>query len=489
MTADLLIRHGRLPGSCRSWDLRIVDGVIAAAGPALAAEGSPVLDVEGGWLIPGLWDTHVHFGQWVRSTTWLDVSSAGNTEEVCRLVADAPSPPGRPLIGFGHRFAGWPREPTVAELDVAAAGRPVFLISGDAHNGWLSSAALALVGEAPRRTVLREAEWFPVLERIGSLPDARPDPGQERAAVARLSRLGLVGLVDLEFADSFTDWPRRTAAGLDALRVRAGFYEHQFGQVLERGLRGGDVLDETGLVTLGPLKVISDGSLSTHTAWCHEPYPAGVDGCSSGAANLSPAHLTGLLRRATGAGIGVAVHAIGDRAATVALDAFAATGAHGSIEHAQLLRDGDPARFAALGVTAGVQPAHLLDDRDLSERIWADRTGRAFPLRSLLDAGARLAFGSDAPVSPPDPWLAMAAAVHRSADARPGWHQEQAVTATEALAASVDGRRLSPGEPGDVAVLAADPLAVGPADEVADRLRCMVVTATVCAGRVTHRLQ
>lgn len=483
--SDLLIRGGRLVGSGARADVLISDGVVAAVGADLTDTGATSVDAHGTWLIPGLWDAHVHFGQWVRSTTWLDISGAASAEEACRMVADAPARPGRPLIGFGHRFAGWPRVGTVAELDEVSGELPVFLISGDAHNGWLNSAALRLIGESPRIGPLQEGEWFPVLARIGSLPGADPGVDDERAAVDLLASRGLVGMVDLEFSDTFRDWPRRIGDGIDALRVRTGVYEHQLDEVIGLGLRTGDALDAH--LEMGPLKVISDGSMSTRTAWCHSPYRDAVDGeHTSGIANLSESHLRDLLRRATDGGLGVAVHAIGDRANQAALDAFAATGARGSIEHAQLLRWEDVPRFAELGVTASMQPAHLLDDRELSERIWPDRGERTFLARSLLDAGVRLAFGSDAPVSPPDPWLAMAAAVHRSGDERPGWHQEQAVTAAEALASSVDGRRIAPNAPGDVVLLDADPLQPGPADEVAARLRAMSPLATVCAGRITH---
>ena len=118
--------------------------------------------------------------------------------------------------------------------------------------------------------------------------------------------------------------------------------------------------------------------------------------------------------------------------------------------------------MAALDVRASVQPAHLLDDRDLTELIWPGRAERSFAFRWMLDDGVELALGSDAPVSPLDPWLAIAAAVHRSADDREPWHGEQALTPAEALAASVDGQpTVGVGSPGDLVLLDADPLALG----------------------------
>ena len=145
---------------------------------------------------------------------------------------------------------------------------------------------------------------------------------------------------------------------------------------------------------------------------------------------------------------------------TEALDAFEETGARGGIEHVQLTTRDDVRRLAALGVRASVQPAHLLDDRDVTERLWPGRAERCFPLRWMVDAGVDVVLGSDAPVSPLDPWLAVAAAVHRSADEREPWHPEQAITAREALAASTDGwGTVAVGHPADLVLLDADPLA------------------------------
>ena len=135
---------------------------------------------------------------------------------------------------------------------------------------------------------------------------------------------------------------------------------------------------------------------------------------------------------------------------------------------------------------ASVQPEHALDDRDVADRYWAGRTGRAFPFRSLLDAGAVLNFGSDAPVAPLDPWLAIGAAVHRTRDERPSWHPEQEITIAEALAASMSpvrrGSDLRVGDPADLIVLDGDPFTAEPG-----ALRTMPVAATMLAGDWTHR--
>ena len=186
--------------------------------------------------------------------------------------------------------------------------------------------------------------------------------------------------------------------------------------------------------------------------------------------------------RAFAHGLVPAVHAIGDQANSIALDAFEEVGCAGRIEHAQLLSPADVPRFAELGVIAAVQPAHQPDDRDVADRHWHGRTSRAFPYRSLLESGARLEFGSDAPVAPLDPWDGIASAVFRTDDDRPAWHPEQSIPFPDALAASSGGRRgVSVGDVADLMVTAADPSALSAAD-----LRALPVTATILAGRVTH---
>jgi predicted amidohydrolase YtcJ len=128
-----------------------------------------------------------------------------------------------------------------------------------------------------------------------------------------------------------------------------------------------------------------------------------------------------------------------------------------------------------------VQPAHLLDDHEATDRVWARQADRCFTLRSLLDNGVSVAFGSDAPVAPLDPWLAIATAVHRGQPGDEPWHPEQAISAAEAIAASVDGRRIAVGQPGDVALLDFDPLASDAAT-----LRAMRAALTCVAGQGVH---
>ncbi|WP_240778126.1 amidohydrolase family protein [Nonomuraea basaltis] len=198
-----------------------------------------------------------------------------------------------------------------------------------------------------------------------------------------------------------------------------------------------------------------------------------------------PGELYDTMSLAWSNGVEPAVHAIGDLAASIALDAFERVGCAGRIEHAQLLRAADFARFARPGLIAGVQPAHAPDDREVADRHWAGRTHRAFAYADLLDAGAALELGSDAPVAPLDPWDGMAAAIARTDDERPPWHSEQAVPLPAALAAASRGRHgVKPGDPADLVITATDPADLDPA-----ALPGMEVLGTLLNGRWTYRQQ
>ena len=478
-------------------DVLVRDGRIVAVAPDLAADLPPQVarvDLDGRPVMPGLWDNHVHFTQWALARQRLDVSGTTSAADVVRLVVERlrtqPLPDGATLTGLGFRDALWSDTPSAALLDdaIAAAGLPpvpVVLMSGDLHCGWLNTAALrspALaahgLGDHPTG-VLREAEWFAASEDVSVVaPDVLERLVDEaaRAAAAR----GVVGVMDVEIADNLSVWSRRVQSGITSLRVSAGVWPEHLDRAIARELATGDVLPGTdGLVTMGPLKIIADGSLNTRTAYCHDPYPGLTGPEARGVLTYDLDRLVPLMTQAARHGIACAIHAIGDRANTVVLDAFEKSGARGSVEHAQLVSPEDVPRFAALGVVASVQPEHAMDDRDVVDRYWADRVDRAYPYRDLLESGAQLALGSDAPVAPLDPWISIAAAVTRARDDRTPWHLEQALPIGAALAASVRSS-VAPGQLADLAILDADPTTTDAAT-----LRTMPVAATLLGGRVT----
>lgn len=472
--------------------VRTRGGRVVAVGAHLRREpGEELVDAAGRWLLPGLWDAHVHLGQWARRRTRLDLAGTASAAEALDRVrgAVAASPAAATvLVGVGHRPATWAEPPTVSALDEATGPLPVVLVSGDAHGGWLNSAALGRFGLPWRDRPVVEAEWFDALPAILAAEDELVGPGAYTDALRAAAARGIVGVIDYEFEPGFSAWPRRYATVGVGVRVRTSTYPRDLDAAIAGGVRTGDALatvEGEPMVTMGSLKIISDGSLNTRTAACADPYPTGGHGVQ----NVSPADLRDLLGRARAHGLTVALHAIGDAAAAAALDAFAATGAAGTIEHAQLLPAGAPGRMARLGLAASVQPAHLLDDRHVTASVWGpDRARRSFPLRDLADAGVELLMGSDAPVAPLDPWLAVAAAVHRGDPDDPPWFPAQALRPAEALRASTGGRdEVAPGSPADLVLLDADPLAPGAPAEVARALRAMPVAATWGAGRPLHR--
>ncbi|MDY0909580.1 amidohydrolase [Microbacterium sp. CFBP9034] len=468
-------------------DVHVADGFIVDIAPARALpRRGLVLDGDGSWLIPGLWDHHVHVVQWALAAQRQSLGEAGSAAHAAAIMRDtAPLPDGR-RIGTGFRDALWPDAPTSDILDEATGEVPTYLINADVHSVWLNTAALRREGFEPDGVgILREDPAFEVSRRLNAVAPDISDPLVAQMAQDAAAR-GVVGLVDLDMAWNEEAWARRAAAGFDALRAEFGIYPEFLDRAIAEGLQTGDPARGGGsdLARVGALKVITDGSLGTRTAACSHAYPG--DPHNHGMLTVDLATLVDLMTRATGAGLASAIHAIGDVANSYALDAFAATGAWGTIEHAQLVAHADIPRFGRLGVGASVQPEHAIDDRDMTDSLWADQTAQPYPLRSLADSGANLLFGSDAPVSPLDPWAAMAAAVYRTRGGRTPWQEHQSVDAATALGASThggsaDAARIEPGARADLALCAHDPLAASEAE-----LRGMTVAATIVAGRLTH---
>ena len=277
--------------------------------------------------------------------------------------------------------------------------------------------------------------------------------------------------------------------GCDLLRVRWATYADTLDDVVGAGLRTGDPrarpAADDGAAEDHQRRVAQHPDRVVLRAVRRRP-PSGVP---AGQPNLSGAELRELLARPRGRA-GGGHHAIGDAAVREALAAYADTGARGSVEHAQMARREDVRRMAELG-SAPASSRPTCSTTATTERIWGERSERCFAFRWMLEDGVELALGSDAPVSPLDPWLALAAAVHRSADERDPWHGEQALTVREALAASVDGQpTVRPGSRGDLVLLDRDPL-LRDLDQtdtsgLAVALRAMSSALTVVDGRVVH---
>ncbi|WP_300264964.1 amidohydrolase family protein [Microbacterium sp.] len=486
MTESLTLRGAR-PYGQEPVDIVVQDGLIAAIGPTGSVEAQgEIIDVSGRFVGPGFWDNHVHMTQHAIRRSRIDLSettSAADTLEATRRAIDAGHPPIQGIfMGYGFRDALWDAPATLAEIDAAIPDVPVILVSGDLHCGWLNSVTADRLGITLDETgLLREEEFRDVRQAFDEAASLPSDAFREAADAA--AARGVVGVLELENADNVTEWRARTADGVRSLKVEVAVWPDLLEAAIDDGWRSGASVDDTGLVTFGPLKVVVDGSLNTRTAWCWDPYP-GMDPShelSCGMESVPIPELRRLLVLARDAGIDAAVHAIGDRANTEVLDMFAELGMHGAIEHAQLVREDDFARFAELGLVASVQPEHAMDDRDIADRHWPGRTDRAFAFGSLHRAGATLRLGSDAPVSPLDPWITLAAATTRSRGDREPWHPEQEIPLDVALAASVRST-LEVGQPADLVIVDRDPYACD-----RDELRTMSVAATLLGGRFTHR--
>jgi len=504
-TPSLLIERARLWGAASPHAEALVDITVAAGRVAsVTPSGSERshshsaprrIDLDGRWLMPGLVDRHVHFTLWSKQRNRLSIAGLASAEEVVRAIGDALSgmdrdgmdhdggTMSRPLVARGFQDALWPDVPTAQALDDEAAkmgqrGRTIVLISHDLHSVWINSVAAARYGARPG--LLREDEAFDleIALEAEEAADTRAVEALVADAVAEAASRGVTGIMDLEMADNPATWAARVRSGLTQLRVEAGVYPQHLEETVARGDRTGKRVHGTGgLVTVGPLKIFVDGSLNTRTAWCFDAYPKTHD---FGHSAHPRGDLAMVLADARDHGFEVALHAIGDRAVAAALDAFEQSGARGSIEHAQLVRNEDLSRFAALGVAAGIHPEHALDDRQVTDVLWAGRTQRAFPYAALAAAGVPLRMGSDAPVSALDPWMGISAAVHRTRDTQSAWEPGNALTIDQALRATWAFPAVRSGMPADLIAVDFDPGALTPS-----ALRVMPVALTVAAGAIT----
>jgi predicted amidohydrolase YtcJ len=495
-------------GLVRTMDAQVpTQRALAIAGERIAggvgvhetALASPeVVDLGGRVVLPGFSDAHVHFQTWALAQTEVALDGCSSLDEALVRVRGADPPLGGVIRGYGWRNGDWADgvEPTAAALDSVTGSTPAALIAKDYHSLWLNSAALAFAGgdleveggvverdaHGEPTGVLREEAAWRFKERHLVVPDDACVDAM-RAGLRLAAARGVTSVHDKDGGlGALRLWRRLEAAGSLTLRVWQSVPADQVGALREVGISSGL---GSGMLRLGYLKAFMDGTLGSGTA-------LRLDG--SGVRITSGAELEEIVAVGAAAGFPVAVHAIGDGANREALDAFERTrrvwaplGLRHRIEHAQLLAPEDLPRFASLGVAASVQFSHAPSDRDLADRAWAEVIAGAYAYRSLVDSGAVVANGSDAPIEELDPLAGVRAGVRRTIDARPAWHPEQAVTVEQAFQAATlapawlcgDERRrgkLLPGYAADLVVLDRDPW---------DDLDAEVV-ATMVAGRWVH---
>jgi hypothetical protein len=474
---------------------RIAGGV----GVHETALASPeVVDLGGRVVVPGLNDAHVHFPTWALAQTEVSLDGCASLEDALDRVRRADRREGRWIRGYGWRSGDWNPtiEPTKERLDEVTGSVPTALIAKDYHSLWLNSSALAsadgdleVAGGVVERSedgeptgVLREKAAWRFKDRFMTVPDDEYVEAMRRGIRIAHAR-GVTAVHDKDgWLGALRLWQRLHQEGSLSLRVWQSLPHEHVGELHALGVRSGF---GDSMLRVGYLKVFMDGTLGSRTAWM-------LDG--SGVQITSGDELAEIVRRATEAGFPVAVHAIGDRANREALDAFEATrgvwqplGLRQRVEHAQCLASEDLSRFASLGVACSVQFSHAPSDRDLADRFWGDRLGGTYAFRSLLESGAVLANGSDAPIEELDPLAGVRAGVRRTIDSRDSWRPEEAVTVEQAFVASCvapafladeERRRgkLVPGYLADLVVLDRDPWADLDAQ----------VVATMVGGRWVH---
>jgi predicted amidohydrolase YtcJ len=427
---------------------------LAIAGDKIAppdAEGEQI-DLGGATVVPGLVDAHVHFPSWALGLRELRLFGTRSVSEALERIEAADKPGAGWLRGRGWREEEWPdnERPTRAALDEVTGDVPTALRAHDGHTLWVNSAALAAGSAAPGADedgLLREHDAWDFFDTYAAATPAETLDAV-RAGLSVAHAAGVTGVHD-------KDGARGAPEAFAALR-EAG----------ELTLRVWQSIPDPDPSRGSYVKAFMDGALGSRTALM-------IGG--GGMRLMGPEGLADVIRGAAAAGMPVAVHAIGDLANREALDAFEATeelwrplGLRHRVEHAQCIHADDVARFARLGITASVQYSHATSDRELAARLWGDRLDRAYPYRQLLDAGVRLAGGSDAPVEELDPLAGLRAA------AECGVSHDEALTSFTADPAWLEGaedRRgaLSPGFDADLVVLDGD------------RVR-----ATMVAGRWVH---
>ena len=536
---DLIIANGKIwtgnPRQPHAEALSLSGSRIAAVGASesilkMAGPGTRIIDVQGRRVLPGFNDAHLHFYIGGDTLTSVDLRTANSHSEIRdRIAAFAKTYPKGDWILNGS----WDQErwspsalPTRQLIDDVTPDHPVWVNRSDGHMMLANSVAMKLAGvtrdtpDVPGGEIVRDANGNPtgifkdaaksVVDRVIPLPSQNHIASAIRAAQQHAARNGVTSVQDMGVLGS-----RGTEIMLEVIRVYQQLLAADELNVrisaripLPQWRRLGDagILTNFGneKLRLAGLKSFSDGSLGSTTAWFYEPYTDAPCSCGLPSDEFAdPEQAYNNMRDADAAGLQIAVHAIGDRANAVVLDMWERLSRENGprdrrarIEHAQHLRVEDIQRFSRLNVIASVQPYHCIDDaRWADKRIGKERAKTTYAFRSLIDAGAVVAFGSDWWVAPIDPLLGIYAAVTRKpfeGGNFSSWVPEQCVSVEEAVraytsqAAYASGEEeikgtLEPGKLADVVVISEDIFSIDP-----DSIRNAKVDLTILDGRMIY---
>jgi predicted amidohydrolase YtcJ len=445
--------------------LVVRDGRIAFTGDRSEvnpAVGEETIDLGGRAVLPGLVDAHGHLMHLARARLSFDARGGRSEDEIARRIGEraATRPRGEWITGRNWDQNLWPgrRFPSKASLDRSAPDHPVVLVRVDGHATWANSAALAAGGivrstpDPPGGVIGRDTSGEPTgllidtAQRLVQAVEPRPSEAQldraVRECIGDCLAVGLTGIHEMG-AELYA------LAAYRRLVERGDFPLRNFVAVAGRSAstwdhyrrRGPETLGD-GRVVVGALKLLADGALGSrgaalHDAYCDDPGNTGLV--------LVPGEEVERLTLEAGAlGFQVCVHAIGDRANTLVLDAFERALARAPrpdhrlrVEHAQILTDADIPRFRRLGVLPSMQATHCTSDMPwATARLGPDRLRGAYAWRSLLATGVVIAGGSDFPVESPNPFHGIHAAVTRrprEGQDPPPWQPEQRMTRREAV--------------------------------------------------------
>ncbi|MGB9300568.1 MAG: amidohydrolase [Anaerolineae bacterium] len=482
-----------------------------------------IIDLRGRAVLPAFTDCHLHFLEYTLKASRLSLeerlSLEGALSRVQEYVQHAEA--GAWIRGSGWSDSTWPPGGVAWRqlLDRVAPEHPVVLTKKDGHVIWVNSEALRRAGideDTPEPSggvierdpetrqptgLFKEEAMHLVCDAIPSL-SARERQAALRRGVAEAQELGIAGVHDCGSwqsvkDESFSDYQEMIGSDELGVRVFMMISRASLDEAIKVGLRSGF---GDSYLQVGNVKLFCDGTLGSQTAEMIEPFLGQPD--NKGVAAISQEELEETVHKASSAGIACSVHAIGDKANRRVLDAFEKQRRAGlgrelrhRIEHVQLLHADDVPRFKELQVIASMQPIHATQDMYLADRYWGERARLSYAWRSLLDSGARLAFGSDAPVESMNPIVGIHAAVTRQrANGEPaeGWYPEQRLTVAEAVhgytlgAAYACGRErdrgsITVGKVADLAVLSQDIFEIPPQD-----ILTTCVVATVFDGRIVH---
>ncbi|MBI3070987.1 MAG: amidohydrolase [Deltaproteobacteria bacterium] len=529
MIADFVIVGGTIhleaDGSQKTDAIAVGGGRVIAVGAADVEKKkgakTRVVDLQGRTVIPGFIDAHAHLVSLARSLAVVDLKGVASYEAaVARVAARAKTTKAGAWVvgrGWDQNLWGMKGFPHHDALSKATPDHPVYLSRVDGHAALLNRRGLAAVGLDPTRPappdpaggrIERDDAGLPTGVLVDKAMDAvsgkveRPK-GEALAALVkeaqtRVAAAGIVEVHEMGIGEAELN-VLRALAREGALTVRLVVYidGEDPATLLAQENRGVEARIAGGMLAVRGAKFFADGALGSRGAALLEPYSD--DAKNAGLLTRDKASLTAAIARATKAGLQVAIHAIGDRANRVVLEALEAQTAptkpeRPRIEHAQVVHEDDVKRFAALGVVASMQPTHCTSDMAWAPaRLGEKRVPRAYAWRSMLEAKVPLAFGSDFPVEEVEPILGLVAATLRAdGDGYPtgGWNPWQRLTSAQALSAFSAGAAfaafeekeagsLTVGKRADLVVVSEDPLAISAAD-----LRDVRVEMTVVGGRV-----